>query len=96
MQRVNETSTDRHKPSSEHARTHATQRYRGGLFRIRGMAGVEDRVKEFLKGWPKVKERLEEAIQDEGLFHGDRACRTLPGESENDLQATMGEGDPGL
>jgi hypothetical protein len=44
-----------------------------------------------LDSWSKVKEQLEEVLkEDEGLFHGDRACRSLPGESKDDLPETLG------
>jgi hypothetical protein len=59
------------------------------------MGGVEERVREFLGSWAIVKEQLEE-IEDEGLFHSDRACRSLRGKPKDDLQAVMGEGDSGL
>ncbi len=61
------------------------------------MAGIKDRVQGFLESWPKIKEQLEEVLrEDEGLFHGDRACRSLPGKSEDDLPEIVGEGNPGL
>jgi hypothetical protein len=59
--------------------------------------GISDRVQGFLDSWPIVKEQLEEVLKDnEGLFHSDRACRSLPGESQNGLQALVGKTDPGL
>jgi hypothetical protein len=33
---------------------------------------------------------MEEIVEDERLFHGDRACRSLPGESKDDLSKAMG------
>jgi hypothetical protein len=58
------------------------------------MSGIEERVREFLDSWHKVKEHLEKLTEDikedEGLFHGDRTCRSLPGESEDDLSKAMG------
>ena len=53
------------------------------------MAGINERVQEFLDSWPVIRQRLEEALKeigkDERLFHSDRACNSLPGESQNDL-----------
>ena len=64
------------------------------------MAEIEERVKGFLDSWAKVKQQLEEAVKeigkDERLFHGDRACRSLPGESKDDLPEALGQGDPCL
>ena len=61
------------------------------------MAGIKERVKGFLDSWPKVKEQLEEVLKDdEGLFYGDRACRSLQGEPENDLPEAVGKGDSSL
>ena len=60
------------------------------------MAGVEDRVQVFLDSWPIVVQHLEEVVKDEGLFHGDRACRTLQGESKNNLPEALGQGNPRL
>lgn len=59
------------------------------------MAGVNDRVQGFLNSWAKVKEQLEE-IEDEGLFYGNRACRSLRGEPKDDLQAPLGKRNPRL
>jgi hypothetical protein len=55
--------------------------------------GISERVQGFLDSWPKVKEQLEElteAVEDERLFHGDRACRSLQGESKDHLPETLG------
>ena len=64
------------------------------------MAGIEERVKGFLDSWSIVKKQLEELTEgvkdDEGLFHSDGVGRSLPGESKDDLPASMGQGDPGL
>ena len=61
------------------------------------MAGVSDRVQEFLSSWPKIKEHLEEVLKDdEGLLYGDGVGRSLPGEPEDDLQETLGQADPGF
>lgn len=63
------------------------------------MAGVSDRVQGFLDSWPQIKENLEklmEAAEDERLFYGDRACRSLRGQSKDDLPALVGQRDPGL
>ena len=64
------------------------------------MAGIEERVKGFLDSWPKVKQHLEEAVKeigkDERLFHSIGACRSLPGQSKNDLPAPLGKTDPSL
>ncbi len=43
-----------------------------------------------------LRDRCNGGTTNEGLFHGERTCRTLPGEPKNDLQAVMGEGDSGL
>lgn len=61
------------------------------------MAGIEDKVREFLASWPIIKDRLEEVLKDdEGLFHGDRACRSLRGQQQDDLSTPLGQADPGL
>ena len=55
------------------------------------MTGVDNRVKEFLRNWPKVKEQLKEVVKDdEGLLHGDRVSGSLLGESKDDLPAPLG------
>ena len=59
------------------------------------MAGIEERVKGFLDTWPIIEKHLNEILQegvreDERLFHSERACKSLPGESENDLPETLG------
>ena len=61
------------------------------------MAGVEERVRGFIESWPKVKGQLEEVLkEDERLLHGDGACYHVSCKCQDDLQAAMGEGDPGL
>jgi len=64
------------------------------------MAGINEQVQEFLDSWPVIRRRLEETLKemgkDEGLFHGDRACRSLQSQSKDDIQAVMGESNPGL
>jgi len=62
---------------------------------------LDDRVRSFLANWPIVEKRLNEILEEvlrdnERLLHGERACRSLQGESENDLPEALGEGDPGL
>ncbi len=55
------------------------------------MPGISERVQGFLENWPVIKEQLEEVLKDdERLLHGDRACRSLPGQSQDDLQETLG------
>jgi hypothetical protein len=56
------------------------------------MAGIKDRVKGFLASWPKIIEQLEES-EDEGLLYGERACGSLWGEQQDDLQKALGPGD---
>jgi hypothetical protein len=60
------------------------------------MAGIEEAAKEFLRGWPKARERLEEVLEnDEGFFYRDRrACWAFWGEPEDGLPETLG-GDTG-
>lgn len=49
------------------------------------MAGVNDRVKDFIHSWPILKKQLEEVLKDdEGLFHSDGVSRSLWGESDNE------------
>ena len=58
--------------------------------------GLKDGVREFLIGWPKARERLEEVLEsDEGLFYRDRVGRTFWSEPEDDLSETLGRGDTG-
>lgn len=53
--------------------------------------GILDRVKAFLDSWPLIRENLEEVLkEDEGLFHSDRICGSLPGKPKNDLSPSMG------
>lgn len=59
------------------------------------MAGINDRVQGFLDSWPTIRERLEET-DDEGLFHSDGACGSLPGEPEDDLPEALGQRNSGL
>ena len=55
------------------------------------MTGVDNRMKEFLRNWPKVKEQREEVLRDdERSFHSDGVSRSLPGESKDDLPETLG------
>lgn len=59
--------------------------------------GINDRVRGFLDSWPVLKERLEEVLrEDERLFHRQRACRSLPGESKDDIPSPLGQGNSGL
>ena len=60
------------------------------------MAGINDRVQGFIESWGIVKENLEELIENERLFHSDRAGRSLPGESKDNLPEIMGQGNSGL
>ena len=62
------------------------------------MAGINDRVQGFLDSWPIIEKHLNgilaEGVRDgKRLFHSDRACRSLPGESKDDLPEAMGKGD---
>jgi hypothetical protein len=51
---------------------------------------------KFIKEVRTALEILREEIEDEGLFHSDRACRSLRGKPQDDLSKAMGQGDPSL